>query len=109
MPPRGDKKISQGSLSEPIVSARARVWTKYGGPENADQFEPDGQVTIDPLTQATVEVDLTAEAPTVEVSKPEPAPVFVPKPVEYEWTSERSVEGRVYHRKDGRSPVEASA
>jgi hypothetical protein len=108
--PRSDKPISTGNLSDPVSSARGRNWASHAGPEHSDQYEPDGLVAVDQLTQETVEgvidlVDPDAPKVTVVDRKLNPTPV---EPIpEYEWTTVRTIEGRMYMRLDERYQVNA--
>ncbi len=71
------------------------------------------------MTHETVmEVDVSTDAPVITVTQEpsvrvvQPAPDIQPAPepkVLYEWQSERSIEGRKYHRLDGLVPVETPA
>jgi hypothetical protein len=107
--PRPNKPVELGSLTDPISPSRPSSWRKYGGPENSSDYEPDGAVLVDSLTHETVAVvDLTdAESPEVSIA-PEPLGAdleTVAPPILLEWTSERSIDGRKYHRDDNLVPV----
>jgi len=99
--PRPTKPIQQGSLTEPVAASRSRTWRKHAGPEHASQYDPDGTILVDSLTHETVaEVDLTdAAEPTVSIA-PVEAVVETAPPVTYSWQSDRSIDGRMYHRHD---------
>lgn len=107
--PRSDKPISTGNLSDPVSSARGRTWVSHAGPEDSDQYEPDGLVAVDQMTHETVDavidlVDPIAPIVTVRPTLPTPPPL---KPTAtYEWTSIRSIENRTYVRIDERHHVD---
>ncbi len=111
---RPKKPIKPGDLSQPVGSSRGSVWKKHAGPEFASQYEPDGSLLIDPVTQETVaEIDLTdtdnvsievvIDSPETSPDQPAPRPI-VDQPT-YTWLSERSIEGRTYRRTDRRALV----
>lgn len=114
--PRPSKNITPGSLTDPVPAARSKVWRKHAGPEHASQYEPDGTVLVDALTQETVaEIDLTdVDRPKVTVlpvervvEEAEPVVKEAEPVVNLVWTSDRSIEARVYHRSDALVPEEA--
>lgn len=109
--PRPNKPINPGRLEEPVASSRGSTWAKHKGPEHAAQFEPDGAILIDAVTQETVaHIDLTVEPESASVVEvvPEVLDVQTPQkpaaPVRYRWESERSIEGRLYRRTDVKVP-----
>lgn len=104
--PRPDKHIQQGSLTEPVTASRSRTWVKHAGPEFASQYDPDGSILVDAMTHETVaEVDLTdAERPVVSIAPPPPALIEAPAPIVHTWETERTIEGRMYHRVDSLVP-----
>ncbi len=101
--PRPNKPIKPGPLSQPVAASRGSKWAKYAGPENAAQYEPDGVIMVDAFTQETVtEVDVSAPEPVVTVSEDIPVRLVEPLAprVTYSWESDRTIEGRSYHRID---------
>jgi len=103
--PRPNKPISSGRLEDPVSNSRGSTWAKHAGPEHSDQYEPDGALLIDALTQETVaHVDLTAESePMIEIREA-PSPTVdaltPPASTTYRWESNRTIDGRIYHRLD---------
>ncbi|MDA2979353.1 MAG: hypothetical protein O3B42_06295 [Actinomycetota bacterium] len=107
--PRPNKPIERGSLADPISASRPSSWRKHAGPEFASQYEPDGVILVDPMTHESVSVVDVTDAESLKVSIA-PGPIGaglepLAPPVTLEWKSERSIDGRTYHRVDEMVPV----
>jgi hypothetical protein len=107
--PRPNKPVELGSLTDPISASRPSSWRKHAGPEFASEYEPDGVILVDAMTHETVAVvDVTdAESPKVSIAPGSMGAGLepLPPPTALEWKSERSIDGRTYHRVDEMVPV----
>jgi hypothetical protein len=112
--PRPNKPIQSGRLDDPLSPSRSHAWTKHGGPGGRGSYrsEPsEVEVTVDDVT-IVQDVD---PAPTSKYEQRSSAAHIdygdehVPPPrfeVEKQWTSTRTIEGRIYTRSDAASFVE---
>jgi hypothetical protein len=109
--PRADKPINPGSrLDAPVSASRGHGWTKHGGPETVDGFrgapvsgDPGStEVTVDDITIVTTEA-LEAASKWDQRGTSAHVPPGVTGEIQ---PVVRSVDGRVYRRRDDASFVE---
>lgn len=111
--PRPDKDINPGSLDGPSSSSRSESWTKYGGPETAGGSRGAPSSVDSVILEVTVDDITVIEHSNAQESKYTtrgtaahgiglPEDKLAGRPIEFvpEWTVERTIEGRVYHRID---------
>jgi hypothetical protein len=114
--PRPDKRIVPGpDVGAPSGGVRSYRWTKYDGPETADNARVTPttlEISVDDVTVVTdVETDDISKwdqrgtaAHVIEIEEAEP----VQRITEYrkEWIIDRSIDGRTYRRSDVMTMVE---
>lgn len=113
--PRPDKRIVPGpDVGAPTGGARSYRWTKYDGPETADNVRSTPstlEVTVDDITVVTSTTEeiskFDARGTAAHVIPIEEAePVKRVTELRKEWVTERSIDGRTYRRTDASMLVE---